>query len=164
MVHSWNTMEPYLNCSAWFWFADLVLRQGLSLYIQDWSGALSVTHAALETFSFRVIGLYHHARVLILIIKRHQWSTWKPKKGHFHHISFGFLTLPSIWSLRWRVTASQRWKVSLGLLTYGRGKETYTGKYQDSTDGGKSSLVYVSDFSTQLWSHAVHIWELLLDT
>lgn len=48
-------------------------------------------------------------------------------------------------------------KGSLGLLAYGRGKETYTGKNQDSTDGRKSALVYVSDSSTQLWSHAVHI-------
>lgn len=55
-------------------------------------------------------------------------------------------------------------KGSLGLLTYGRGKETYTGKYQDSTDSGNSALVCISDSSTQLWSHAVHIWELLLDT
>lgn len=39
-------------------------------------------------------------------------------------------------------------KESLGLLTYGRGKETYTGKYQDSMDSGKSALVYVSDSST----------------
>lgn len=72
------------------------------------SGLLYATHAALEIFSFRVIGLYRHARVLILIIKGINGALGIPRKGISTKISFGFLTLPSIWSLRWMATASQR--------------------------------------------------------